>query len=136
MDNNTYEFECIALDVPTINDRIYPRSVMERELARYKKDFVDKRRAMVTITTDSDTEAVNLKNVIGILTEASIKDNKLVVKVETLDTDAFRSLLVDGKFDPTYFRVAPFGIATTKDNVVQEDYELIGFHIALDYGRK
>lgn len=134
MDNNIYEFEALTLNVPNKNGRVYPRAVIEKELVRYKKEFIDERRAMVT--TYNNNSMVNLKDVVGIVTEAVIKDNKLMVKVETLDTLAFHSLLIDGKFNKDCFNVAPFGMATLKDNVVQDDYELIGFHIDPDYGKK
>lgn len=80
--DNVYEFECLPLDVPNRNNRIYPRAVFERELARYKKEFIEEKRSLVT--TYNDNSMVNLRYVVGLVTEASIKDNKLVIKIETL----------------------------------------------------
>lgn len=129
MDNNVYEFECLTLDVPNKNNRIYPKAVMEREIARYKKQYVDERRAMVTLY--NDTSFIDLNNVVGIVTELSIIDNKLTSKVEVLDTPAFHSLCVNGKFDKDRFKVTTAGTATLENNVIQDNFELLGFHISL-----
>lgn len=128
------EFKTLNVGVPTQNNRIYPKEVIEKALKEYQKQ-ISERRAFVTMFSEGCV--VNLKDVVGLVQEAKIKDDNLTIKMEILDTPA--SLVLkskDGTLNASLIKVAPFGIATLKDNVVQDDYELIGFHIDLNYERR
>jgi hypothetical protein len=132
MDKKLYEFNTLTMDKPTKNNRIYPREVVERALARYKKENIDERKAFVSLY--SEYWDLNLKDVIGLVHDAYIKDDKLVIKMETLDTPTGKTLLTeDGKFNEALWEVAPFGMGSIeklKDKyTVQNDFELVGFHM-------
>lgn len=131
---SSVEFVTIPIGQPTRNNRIYPRELMERELKRYQEQ-IEQRRAFVT--TYSQGCQVVLKDVVGLVNDAVIKDDKLVIKMEVLDTQASKNLIgPDGELHASLFKVAPFGIGSLKDNVVQEDFQIIGFHIDPDYERR
>lgn len=130
---SSVEFEALPVGVPTRNNRIYPREVMEKALKKYQEQ-IDQRRALVT--TYSEGGMVNLKDTVGLVTEATIRDNVLVAKIRLLKTPALDLLISDGKFNQEFFRVAPFGVGTLKDNVVQDDFEIVGFHIDPIYERR
>jgi len=131
---SSVEFVTIPIGQPTRNNRIYPKELMERELKKYQEQ-IEQRKAFVT--TYSEGCQVFLKDVVGLVNEAVIKDDKLVIKMEVLDTLAATQLLgPDGQLHATLFNVAPFGMGSLKENVVQDDFKLVGFHIDPNYERR
>ena len=128
-DKTFYEFVVLPVGTPTVNGRIYPKELIEQQMAKYKERFIDENGALVTL--HSDGGEVMLKDAVGVVKELRIGiHGHLLAKVELLNTDACNSLLSEnGKFDFTKYDVTPFGIGSLKDKVVQEDYEISGFYI-------
>jgi hypothetical protein len=118
--SSTVEFEAITLGVPNRNNRIYPKEVMEKALKDYQ-ELIDRRIAFVTVYRETWGPVLCLNDAIGLVNEAVVKDNKLMVKVTPFQKNTY--------ITPELFNVAPFGVATLKDNVVQDDYRISGFHI-------
>ena len=71
----------VTLDKPNKNNRIYPRAVMEKALEKYKKEFIDEKRAFVQKKIP-ETTMVNLLDCIGIVKEVIIEGNEVLMDVE------------------------------------------------------
>lgn len=132
--SSSVEFLTLRVGVPTLNNRIYPKEVVEKALKNYQKQIAE-RKAFVT--TYSEGCQVLLKDVVGLVQEAEVKDDNLVIKMEVLDTPVVLGLKSpDGTLNASLVKVAPFGLGTLKENVVQDDFQLLGFHIEPNYERR
>jgi hypothetical protein len=131
--SSSVKFVTIPIGSPTRNNRVYPREVMEKALKDYQKQ-IDQRRAFVTLYNESNQ--IFIKDIVALVNEVKIENDELVIKVEVLDTQAMKSLaLPDGKLDATLIKIAPFGVGSLKENVVQDDFQIVGFHIDPNYER-
>ena len=111
----------IDIDKPNANGRIYPREVVEKAFKKYKEDMVDKNRAIV-FNTNSSTRDNDLANAYGVVKDIIIEGDEGFVEMEPLSLvrcSTFTALLEDNKLF-----VATAGVASLKDGVVQDDYEL------------
>jgi len=110
------------------NGRIYPESILSREILNYQK-FIKENRALGECD-HPDSSVVELKNVSHIVREAYMDGENVVGIVELLDTPAgkiLQSLVESG----VTLGISSRGVGSTKDNgaaqVVQEDFQLICF---------
>jgi len=110
------------------NGRIYPESILSREILNYQK-FIKENRALGECD-HPDSSVVELKNVSHIVREAYMDGESVVGIVELLDTPAgkiLQSLVESG----VTLGISSRGVGSTKDNgsaqVVQEDFQLICF---------
>jgi len=118
------EATILVCDQPTINGRVYPRGLMEREVARYKAQ-VASGRAYGPVNSDSGR--VNLKDVQFVTRDVRLEGAALKIAVEPLDSAA-RELVAKAIKEN---RVSPFGMGTVSaEGVVGDDYHLAGFSIA------
>ena len=108
------------------NGRIYPRSVLEREIRNYQK-FIQENRALGELD-HPDSSVVELKNVSHIVREAYIDDDVVYGTVELLDTPCGKILqsLVESNVK---LGISSRGVGSTKRDgdyqVVQDDFQLI-----------
>jgi hypothetical protein len=110
------------------NGRIYPKSILERELRNYQK-FIRENRALGECD-HPDTSVVELKNASHIVREAHIEGEAVVGTVELLNTPAgkiLQSLVESG----VTLGISSRGVGSTMNEgnaqVVQEDFQLICF---------
>lgn len=108
------------------NGRIYPKSILEREVRNYQK-FIIENRALGECD-HPDSSVVNLKNVSHIIREAKFDGNVVVGSLELLDTPAgkiLQSLVESG----VKLGISSRGVGTTNREgdyqVVQDDFQLI-----------
>lgn len=108
------------------NGRIYPLSVLEREVRNYQK-FVLENRALGELD-HPDSSVVNLKNVSHIVREAHLENGTVFGTVELLDTPSgkiLQSLVESG----VKLGISSRGVGSTRKqgdyNVVQDDFQLI-----------
>lgn len=109
------------------NGRIYPLSVLEREVRNYQK-FILENRAMGELD-HPDSSVVNLKNVSHIVREAFIDKGTVIGTIEVLDrtpSGAILKGLVDSKVK---IGISSRGVGSTRKqgdyHVVQDDFQLI-----------
>lgn len=110
------------------NGRIYPRSVLERELMNYQK-FIKESRALGECD-HPDTSVIELKNVSHIVREASLNGDDVVGTIELLDTPAgkiLQSLVESGVTLGISSRGVGSTINESGNQVVQDDFQLICF---------
>jgi hypothetical protein len=110
------------------NGRVYPRSILEREMLNYQK-FIKENRALGECD-HPDSSVVELKNVSHIVREAHIEGDSVVGHVELLNTPAgqiLQSLVESG----VTLGISSRGVGSTRNDgdrqVVQEDFQLICF---------
>ena len=105
------------------NGRMYPFSIMEREVKRYSKDYVAKGRALGELG-HPDGPTVNLDRVSHKITELKQDGNNFVGKAQILSTPMGKiaeSLLKDG----VTLGVSSRGIGSLRDNV-KSGYKEVG----------
>lgn len=108
------------------NGRIYPKTVLEREVRNYQK-FIVENRAMGELD-HPDTSVVNLKNVSHVIKEAYIEGDVVFGSVEILNTPSgliLQSLIESG----VKLGISSRGVGSTRKQgdyyVVQDDFQLI-----------
>jgi hypothetical protein len=112
------------------NGRIYPRSILEREIINYQK-FIRENRALGECD-HPDTSVVELKNASHIVREARMEGDTVYGSVELLDTPSgkiLQSLIESG----VTLGISSRGVGSTRqqdgNTIVQEDFQLICFDI-------
>jgi len=110
------------------NGRIYPRSILQREVTNYQK-FISENRALGECD-HPDSSVVELKNVSHIVREANLDGDNLVGVIEILDTPSgniLKSLIEAG----ITLGISSRGVGSTRKEgdtqIVQDDFQLICF---------
>jgi len=108
------------------NGRIYPMSVLEREVRNYQK-FIAENRALGELD-HPDSSVVNLKNVSHVIKEAYLDKGVVYGTVELLDTPSgkiLQSLVESG----VKLGISSRGVGSVKKqgdyHIVQDDFQLI-----------
>jgi len=110
------------------NGRIYPKSILEREVLNYQK-LIKEDRALGECD-HPDSSVVELKNVSHIVREARMQGDNVYGTIEILNTPSgkiIQSLIESG----VTLGISSRGVGSTKSRgstqVVQEDFQLICF---------
>ena len=110
------------------NGRIYPRSILEREILNYQK-LIKENRALGECD-HPDSSVVELKNVSHIIREARMEGDDVYGAIEILDTPSgkiIQSLIESG----ITLGISSRGVGSTSSSggsqIVQEDFQLICF---------
>jgi len=110
------------------NGRIYPKSVLEREILNYQK-LIKENRALGECD-HPDSSVVELKNVSHIVREARMQGDDVYGTIELLDTPSgkiIQSLIESG----ITLGISSRGVGSTSaaggSQIVQEDFQLICF---------
>lgn len=112
------------------NGRVYPDSVLKREIKNYQKIIKDNR---ATGELDHpDDSVINLKNVSHIVTECWWEGKDVMGKIKVLDTPSGR-ILKDLINAGVKLGISSRGLGSVQESmgktVVQEDFQLICFDI-------
>ena len=115
------------------NGRMYSQSLMEREVNRYKQ-LVEERRALGELD-HPESSVINLQNCSHLVTEIWMEDNKVMGKIEVLQTPAGKILqnLVEHNI-PCGISSRGMGSVTERNGVtlVEDDFQLICFDMVSD----
>ena len=110
------------------NGRIYPRTILEREVINYQK-LIQENRAMGECD-HPESSVVELKNVSHVVTEAHMQGDNVYGVIEILDTPSgkiIQSLIESG----VTLGISSRGVGSTQrqgdTQVVQDDFQLICF---------
>ena len=110
------------------NGRIYPRTILEREVINYQK-LIQENRAMGECD-HPESSVVELKNVSHIVTEARMQGDNVYGVIEILNTPSgkiIQSLIESG----VTLGISSRGVGSTQrqgdTQVVQDDFQLICF---------
>ena len=115
------------------NGRIYPTSILEREITNYQK-LIQENRALGECD-HPDSSVVELKNVSHIVREAIMQGDDVYGTIEILDTPSgkiIQSLIESG----ITLGISSRGVGSTSSQggsqIVQEDFQLICFDIVAE----
>ena len=110
------------------NGRIYPRTILEREIMNYQK-LIQENRAMGECD-HPDSSVVELKNVSHVVKEAYMQGDIVYGSIEILDTPSgkiIQSLIESG----VTLGISSRGVGSTQrqgnTQIVQDDFQLICF---------
>jgi hypothetical protein len=110
------------------NGRIYPHSILQREVMNYQK-LIQENRAMGECD-HPDSSVVELKNVSHVVKEARMEGDSVYGVIEILDTPSgkiIQSLIESG----VTLGISSRGVGSTQSQgdtqIVQEDFQLICF---------
>ena len=110
------------------NGRIYPKTILEREIMNYQK-LIRENRALGECD-HPDSSVVELKNVSHIVREAYMKGGDVYGKIEILDTPSgkiIQSLIESGVTLGISSRGVGSTVAQGGNQIVQDDFQLICF---------
>jgi hypothetical protein len=109
------------------NGRIYPMTVLDREVRNYQK-FIIEKRALGELD-HPDSSVVNLKNASHMVTEAYIEGGTVYGTVEILDKTPSGAILRGLIESGVKLGISSRGVGSTKKQgdyyVVQDDFQLI-----------
>lgn len=109
------------------NGRIYPMSVLEREVRNYQK-FIIENRAVGELD-HPDSSVVNLKNVSHIIREAYIENGTVLGTIEVLHKTPSGAILAGLVESGVKLGISSRGVGSTRKQgeyyVVQDDFQLI-----------
>ena len=109
------------------NGRIYPLSVLEREVRNYQK-FIIENRAVGELD-HPDSSVVNLKNVSHMIKEAYIENGTVIGVVEVLPKVPSGAILAGLVESGVKLGISSRGVGSTRKQgeyyVVQDDFQLI-----------
>lgn len=126
----------IQSDTANRNGRTYPKSIMEKEVNRYKKDFIDTKRALGELG-HPDSGSINLDRSSHLITKLEQNGNDFIGRSKILDTPCgkiAKNLIDEG----VKLGVSTRGFGTLKDsktNGIQEvgsDFHLATVDIVAD----
>jgi len=109
------------------NQRLYPMSIMEREVARYNKEYIDTKRAFGELG-HPDTPSINLDRVSHMIVDLHREGNNFVGKAKVMDTP-YGKIVKNFMDEGASLGVSSRGLGSlvpTKEgkNIVQDDYHL------------
>jgi len=109
------------------NGRIYPLSVLEREVRNYQK-FILENRAVGELD-HPDSSVVNLKNVSHVIREAYIEQGTVMGTIEVLSKTPSGAILAGLVESGIKLGISSRGVGSTRKQgeyyVVQDDFQLI-----------
>ena len=115
------------------NGRIYSQPLLEREVKRYKQ-LVKERRALGELD-HPESSVINLQNCSHLVTDIWMEDNRVMGKIEVLQTPAGKILqnLVEHNI-PCGISSRGMGSVTERNGVtlVEDDFQLICFDMVSD----
>lgn len=112
------------------NGRVYPKDVLKEEVERYRRENVNKRRALGELDHPDDS-VVNLQNVSHNVLSMDWQGNDLVGEVQILSTPA-GNILQDLFRNNVNVGISSRGLGSVQESadgtlIVDDDFELIAF---------
>lgn len=121
-------------EVQNGNNRVYPKTIMEREIKRYNKEFISKNRAMGELQ-HPESPSINLQKVSHKITELKMDGNDVYGESKLLDTpygQIAKRLVDEGIQLGTSSRATGSVVQNEGISVVQEDFRYICNDIVAD----
>ena len=117
----------LVYDKPNRNGRLYPKSIMEREVNRYNEQYVQTKRALGELG-HPDTPTINLERASHVITELKDDGNCYIGKAKILDTP-YGNIVKNFMDSGVSLGVSSRGMGSLKPdsngiNLVQDDFKL------------
>ena len=125
----------LTVDIPNKNGRIYPRSIIEREIMQLEGKISERQALVYNAPDELSTSPPSLFDVIGITTDIEIKNNDVIAKVEPLMIPNAMQIMELVSNGTASLRTS--GTGTLIDNkdgttTVGDDYKLTHFIVTTD----
>ncbi len=121
--------EVLVLNKPNVNNRTYPIEVMKKAVEEYKNKFIPDKSFLYLYDETNPCEPT-LDNVIGLIGDVYIENDKLAIKFKFMTgLPTYKQFLKSFEGKIVEFKITPVGVASLKDNVIQDDYQLESFSI-------
>ena len=118
---------------PNGNGRIYPKSILEREMKNYER-LIESRRALGELD-HPDSSVVELKNCSHLITEVWWEGNNVMGKLEVLNTPSGRTLKALAE-SACGIGISSRGLGSVRNKgkhvIVEDDFNLICFDVVSD----
>lgn len=117
----------LVYDRPNRNGRMYPKQILEREVQRYNKEYVETKRALGELG-HPDTPTINLERVSHVITELSDSGDCYIGKAKILETP-YGNIVKNFIDSGVSLGVSSRGMGSLKPtnegiNLVQDDFKL------------
>ena len=121
----------LTLDKPNKNNRIYPRSVIDREIKKYTENYINKNQSFIY----KDATSSNFENAIGLIEELSIIRGNLMAECKFFRKPENKELIKGIKNE--LIHLCPYGIGDVTQRydgvyVVNDDYNFLYCFITHD----
>ena len=119
----------LQTEVKNKNGRIYPKAIMQKEVARYTKEFINQNRAYGELG-HPEGPTINLERTSHLITELKEDGNNYIGRAKILSTpmgEIVKSLLADGaRLGVSSRGMGSLKSSNTRDGVqmVQSDFQL------------
>lgn len=131
MDKVLQKYPALILNESMPSGRIYTSELIKKTIDSLQKQ-IQERRLFVNSIPEDVRDVVSLKDVVGLVHNLTIEDNKLMVEFEILNTEKAITLFSKNETEEISISLSPHGLGTIKENIVQDDWELLGFHITVN----
>ena len=117
----------LEFDKPNLNNRIYPREVMEKAIKKYEEEYIKNNRAFIFSNIPTEIDNDDLRHIIGRVNSIKTENDKVVVEIEKLNVnnaDEFWPLIEQGKMS---VRTSGIGTITKQSDgtwIIGSDYQL------------
>lgn len=85
----------LTLNKETVNGRIYPRELMEREISRLQKE-IEKKKLLVDLYNPEDLR-LSLSKTIGVVNELKIENDVVIADVQFFDEKLSEDLIKNNR---------------------------------------
>ena len=115
-------------EVKNKNGRVYPKSILEKEIARYNKEYIEPKRAYGELG-HPEGPVINLERVSHMITELTQDGNNFVGKAKVMKETPYGKIVSSLLSEGAQLGVSSRGMGTLKKNkdginVVQDDFFL------------
>jgi hypothetical protein len=111
-----------TVDTPNRNYRVYPRKLIEKAIAEYRKQ-IDEKRALGELVNDCYSSTVCLSNVSHLVTDLRVEGNNVVADIQVLKTP--KGLVLQDLLDAEQAEFVTRGLGDLNDGKVVGNYQLV-----------
>ena len=125
----------MTADAKNLNERSYPRKVLDKAVKVYNEEYVKKGRAVSELDHPSDA-TINLKNASHLITELGFrddKDNHVYGKARLLDPEYFPMAKIAMGYlkEDIVLGISSRGVGSLNNGIVGDDFQIVGVDLVL-----
>lgn len=125
----------MTADSKNLNERKYPRKVLEKAVKAYNEEYVSKGRAVSELDHPADA-TINLKNASHLITELGFKDENdchVYGKARLLDPMYFpmAKIAIGYIKEGIVLGISSRGVGSLNNGIVGDDFQIVGVDLVL-----
>ena len=123
----TYTAKVLEVDKPNRNGNVYPRKLVEENIARLQETI--KNGGLIGELDTPTDSIIHFSNTSHLIKNVRLENDDLMVDYQILNTPCGKlaQVLID---EQVKIKIVPRGIGSIKDGVVQPNFKLVTFDIA------